>query len=632
MQRSSSCSLSSHTRLKVFSFVWYLVIPFVSPLHFDMSTSDKNSNDILYEGVAVPADGTADLSPKGTIPQEFQVGRIQYSKPIYIRDSISGRQADFSTNFSFTIIPFNPTKYSDGIALFLAPTGFTIPPNSGGGYLGLFNASTVDDGPRNRIVMVEFDTYGNKQKHYHDSPGQHIGINKNSLSSLVYSKWDPGSHSGNPTNVMVTYNSTSKNLSVFWSFDGELVSLDKKNFSLSYQIDLAEVLPESVAIGISASHGLHGARHIINSWGFTSNLDAVHPPSTNSLVEGIIDSKIHRLLIIIMAPIAGLLLIISAGSCLFMIKMRRKYQLCALTDIDKEIRALPLKFSYQELVVATSGFSQDRRLGQGGSCQVYKGLLNCMGRLVAVKRIFTRPNHSEKVFINEVKIISRTIHRNLVQLIGWCREEGEYLLKGSVRYRVALGLASALNYLHEELEQCILHRDIKAANILLDTDFNTKLGDFGVAKLVDPRFRTQSTDVVGTYGYLAPEYLNGWKATRESDMFSFGVVILEIACGRRTYQLGELDVPVYKWLGSSFDKKEMECLMMVGLWCMHPDPKRRPKAGQIIRFLQLEVPVPELPLTAHEAPILYQPSPLRIGSYCSSSEKSVQLSKMDHGS
>ncbi|KAF8022101.1 hypothetical protein BT93_G2293 [Corymbia citriodora subsp. variegata] len=337
-----------------------------------------------------------------------------------------------------------------------------------------------------------------------------------------------------------------------------------------------------------------------------------------------------------------------------MIKMRKKCEFRTLTRIDKEIVALPLKFSREELLVATNGFANDRRLGQGGSSQVYKGFLNRLDRLVAVKRIFAESKHSEKLFTNEVKILSRMIHRNLVQFIGWCQEEGEFLLvyeympNGSldnhlfgtrkslpwdVRCKIALGLALALDYLHEDLEQCVLHRDIKAANILLDTNFNTKLGDFGVAKLVDPRFRTQTTDVVGTYGYLAPEYLSEGKVTKESDMFSFGVVALEIACGRRTHHEGEFHVPLRKWvwqlylagnmleaadetLGLSFDRKETECLMMVGLWCVHPDPKRRPKARQVIKFLQQEVPVPELPLDTYEAPTSCQPSTHRTESSC----------------
>ncbi|KAK3420755.1 hypothetical protein EUGRSUZ_G01593 [Eucalyptus grandis] len=652
MQHANCFSLSFHARLIVLTLVCYPIIPYVSPVQFNISSFDNNTSGVLYEGVA-EARGFVDLTPQGPIEQQFVAGHIQYSEPVHVWDSISGSQADFSTHFSFTIEPFTSTKYSDGIAFFLAPAGFTMPYESGGPLLGLFSHTTVDDGARNQLVFVEFDTFVNQG---FDPPMRHVGININSIYSIVYSSWDPESHRGNSTNAVVSYNSTSKNLSVFWSFAGDPISLDKKSPSLSYQIDLAQVLPQSVVIGISASCGGIGERHILNSWGFTSDLDVVRSPSTNSPVKWA-HYKIYRLFTFITAPLASLMLIVSVGSCLFMIKMRKKYKHCALTDMEKEIRAFPLKFSYQELVEATSSFSQDRRLGQGGSCHVYKGLVNSLDRQVAVKRIFTESKHSEKVFINEVKILSRAIHRNLVQFIGWCQEKGEFLLvyeympNGSldnhlfgtrkvlpwdVRYRIALGLASALNYLHEDLEQCVLHRDIKTANILLDTDFNTKLGDFGVSKLVDPQFRTQTTDVVGTYGYLAPEYLNERKATRESDMFSFGVVVLEITCGRRTYQDGEFHVPLYKWvwqlylvgnmleavdqkLDSSFDRKEMECLMMVGLWCVHPDPRRRPKAGQVIRFLQLEVPVPELSPAAYEAPTFYQPSAPRIDSSSSSS-------------
>ncbi|XP_030450922.1 L-type lectin-domain containing receptor kinase IX.1-like [Syzygium oleosum] len=643
-----SCSLSLWTLLILFSLIRYPAIPFVSSLSFNISSFDANGGNILLEGVARIVSGSVELTDSTTPQPSFQVGRIQYSKPIDLWDSVTGRQADFFSRFSFTITPFNSTLYCDGMAFFLAPVGFTIPPNSGGPFLGLFNASTADGGPRNQIVTVESDTLSNSA---FDPPGQHIGINKNSLSSLVHAGWNAGSHSGNATDVMVTYNSTSKNLSVFWSFDDKPVSLDDKSSSLSCEIDLAEVLPESVAIGFSASYGILGERHGINSWEFISNLDVAHPPSTYATKKGV-KSKIYRLITFITVPVACLLLVISAGSCLFMIKMRDKCEFRALTYIDKEIVTLPLQFSYQELLVATNGFANDRRLGRGGSSQVYEGFLNRLDRRVAVKRIFAESKHSKKVFTNEVKIISRMIHRNLVQFIGWCQEEGEFLLvyeympNGSldnhlfgtrkilpwdVRYKIALGLALALNYLHEDLEQYVLHRDIKAANILLDTNFNTKLGDFGVAKLVDPQFRTQMTDVVGTYGYLAPEYLSEGKVTKESDMFSFGVVALEITCGTRTYQEGEFHVPLHKWvwqlylagnmleaadetLGSNFDRKQMECLMMLGLWCVHPDPKRRPKAGQVVRFLQGEVPVPELPLDTYEAPTSYQPLAQRIES------------------
>ncbi|KAL5558252.1 hypothetical protein UlMin_034463 [Ulmus minor] len=305
----------------------------------------------------------------------------------------------------------------------------------------------------------------------------------------------------------------------------------------------------------------------------------------------------------------------------------------ALANEDLERGAFPRKFSYQELVTATNGFAEDRKLGRGGSGQVYKGMLNDIDRQVAVKRIFQEFDHSERVFINEVKIISRLIHRNLVQFIGWCHEQDEFLLvyeympngcldanlygnrrtlPWEVRYKIVLGLASAINYLHEEAEQCVLHRDIKSANVLLDANFSTKLGDFGVAKLVDPRMRTQMTGVVGTLGYLAPEYVNGGRASKESDMYSFGVVALEIACGKRTFQDGEYHVPLMRrvWdlyvegniieaaderLEMKFDPNEMKTLLMVGLWCTHLKDNERPKAGQVIKALQLDSPMPELP-------------------------------------
>jgi serine/threonine protein kinase len=300
---------------------------------------------------------------------------------------------------------------------------------------------------------------------------------------------------------------------------------------------------------------------------------------------------------------------------------------------DLERLSLPRRFSYRELVAATIGFAEDRRLGQGGSGQVYRGIIPDLGCEVAVKRIFAESEHYEKVFINEVKIISRLIHKNLVQFIGWCHEQGECLLvyaympnssldahlfgcratlQWDLRYKIALGLASALHYLHEDAEQCVLHRDIKSANVMLDNGFSTKLGDFGIAKLVDPRLRTRTTGVAGTYGYMAPEYAFQGRASKESDMFSFGVVALEIACGRQTYQDGEYHMPLFEWvwqfylagnvldaaderLDMKFDPSEMECLLVVGLWCTHLNSKERPKAGQVMKVLLLESPLPQLP-------------------------------------
>ena len=226
-------------------------------------------------------------------------------------------------------------------------------------------------------------------------------------------------------------------------------------------------------------------------------------------------------------------------------------------------------------------------------------------------------------------------HRNLVQLIGWCHEKKELLLvyefmengsldshlfKGktmltwAMRYKIAQGLASALLYLHEEWEQCVVHRDVKSSNVMLDSNFNAKLGDFGLARLVDHEKGSQTTVLAGTMGYLAPECVVTGKASKETDVYSFGVVALEIACGRKPFDLKvqESRMRMVQWvwdlygtgqlleaadpkLSTNFDEKEMECLMVVGLWCAHPYHMLRPSIRQAIQVLNFEAPLPILP-------------------------------------
>ncbi|XP_021820909.1 L-type lectin-domain containing receptor kinase IX.1-like [Prunus avium] len=474
-----------------------------------------------------------------------------------------------------------------------------------------------------------------------DPPGLHVGINNNTLSSVVHTSWDPIGNSGKPAHARIAYNATTKNLSVFWTYEENPDNTNLSNSSLYYLIDLRKVLPELVTIGFSASTGLGLERHAITSWEFSSNWDSNEITGSRNK-----ETKKNKTFFIAAVAVSGFILILCVAIYSWLVVKKRSdghgnYSsdvASSTINTDLEILALPRRFSYNELVAATNGFAKDRRLGHGGSGQVYKGIIQDPGCTVAVKRIVAESEHYEKIFINEVKIISRLIHRNLVQFIGWCHEQGECLLvyaympnssldthlfgpkttlQWDFRYKIALDLASALHYLHEDAEQCVLHRDIKSANILLDNDFKTKLGDFGIAKLVDPRFRTQTTGVVGTFGYMAPEYANRGRASKESDMYSFGVVALELACGRRTYQDEEYHVPLFRWvwqlylagnllsaaderLDMNYVPNEMECLLIVGLWCTHPNNKKRPKAGQVMRVLQLEAPLPELPQDMHD--------------------------------
>ncbi|EER92759.1 hypothetical protein BDA96_01G516800 [Sorghum bicolor] len=298
----------------------------------------------------------------------------------------------------------------------------------------------------------------------------------------------------------------------------------------------------------------------------------------------------------------------------------------------------PKRFRCSELAVATGNFADDRKLGEGGFGSVYRGFLKEMNLHVAIKRVSKGSKQGRKEYATEVKIISRLRHRNLVQLIGWCHGGGELLLvyemmpNGSLdkhlystgntallpwplRHEIVLGLGSALLYLHEEWEQCVVHRDIKPSNVMLDASFHAKLGDFGLARLVDHGRGSHTTMLAGTMGYVDPECLITGKANAESDVYSFGIVLLEISCGRRPLvarREEEDAIHIVQWvwecygrgaildaadarLKGEFDARGMETVMVVGLWCAHPDRNHRPSIRQAVNVLRYEAPLPNLP-------------------------------------
>ncbi|GLU08077.1 hypothetical protein SLE2022_250030 [Rubroshorea leprosula] len=293
----------------------------------------------------------------------------------------------------------------------------------------------------------------------------------------------------------------------------------------------------------------------------------------------------------------------------------------------------PREFSYDELSKATKNFADEEKLGQGGFGAVYKGFLRDSNTNVAVKRVSRGSRQGIKEYASEIKIISRLRHKNLVKLIGWCHEKelllayefmpsgsldshlfkGRSLLPWEIRYKIVQGIASALLYLHEEGDFYVLHRDIKASNIMLDSAFNPKLGDFGLARLVDHKKESQTTLLAGTIGYIAPECHITGKTGKESDVYSFGVVALEIACGRKsiepTFEEQQASLVAWVWeaygnqtllgvadkkLSSYFNVKEMECLLIVGLWCAHPCRGMRPSIRQAIQVLNFEAVLPNL--------------------------------------
>ncbi|PIM99910.1 Serine/threonine protein kinase [Handroanthus impetiginosus] len=633
---------------KIAIFLVFLIHLYDS-VKFQVPRFSPDVTVILLEGDAVNSVGELEFN---RVDYLCRVGQIIYNGRVPLWGSNSGKLADFTTHFSFIIDTQNHTEYGHGIAFFLAPIGFQIPPNSVGGFLGLFNTSTTDSN-KSQIVSVEFDSFANPEW---DPPYEHVGINKNSIKSSATIPWNFTLHSGETADAWIVYNSTTKNLSVFWSYR------NTPNSSLSYQIDLKEVLPQWVTVGISAATGINVERQRLESWEFNSSLDINEGDGNTGKKIGLIVGLM----------LSGCVLVAAAGVAFVVLRKYRERTLdknnpeaANLTSINDDLErgAGPRRFSYQDLALATNNFSNERKLGEGGFGGVYKGYLIDLDITIAVKKISRGSKQGKKQYVTEVKIISMLRHRNLVQLIGWCHDHGEFLLvyefmpNGSldyhlfgrrnplswtVRYKIALGLASALLYLHKEWEQCVVHRDIKSSNVMLDSSFNVKLGDFGLARLMDHELGPQTTGLAGTLGYLAPEYVTTGRASKESDVYSFGVVALEIATGRKSadkqfekglvawvwdfYGNGQLISAMDEKLQMDFEPKQVECLMMVGLWCAYPDQTLRPSVRQAALVLSFEADLPKLP-TKMPVAMYHAPS----SSSISSVEPSITSSSINMG-
>ncbi|GLT34526.1 hypothetical protein SLA2020_090350 [Shorea laevis] len=287
-------------------------------------------------------------------------------------------------------------------------------------------------------------------------------------------------------------------------------------------------------------------------------------------------------------------------------------------------------FTYEELVRATNGFSEHNLLGEGGFGGVYKGCLPD-GREVAVKQLKIGGGQGEREFKAEVEIIHRIHHRHLVSLVGYCISENQRLLvydyvpnntlyfhlhgKGrpvldwATRIKIAAGAARGIAYLHEDCHPRIIHRDIKSSNILLDKNFEARVSDFGLAKLALDTNTHITTRVIGTFGYMAPEYAASGKLTEKSDVFSFGVVLLELITGRKPVDASQPlgDESLVEWarpllshaldteeygsladprLGGNYVESEMFRMVEAAAACVRHLAAKRPRMGQIGRALE----------------------------------------------
>ncbi|KAK8468237.1 hypothetical protein PHAVU_007G260400 [Phaseolus vulgaris] len=416
-------------------------------------------------------------------------------------------------------------------------------------------------------------------------------------------------------------------------------------------LNLSSFLQQEVYFGFSASTSNYTQQNCVRSWELSG--------------DDIRDNDKSLLWVYVTVPTV-IVFVIIGGLVIFFLRRKKSGHVEGPEDafqrIEDQIQyssMAPKKFRLKEITKATGGFSPQNKLGQGGFGTVYKGLLE--NKEVAVKRVSKNSRQGKQEFVAEVTTIGSLHHRNLVKLTGWCYENREFLLvyefmpNGSLdkylfgdfffgncgleggysltlnwetRHRVIHGVAQALDYLHNGCEKRVLHRDVKASNIMLDSDYNAKLGDFGLARTIEKRNETHHStkEIAGTPGYMAPETFLTGRATVETDVYAFGVLVLEVVCGKRpgnVYAQDDYKNSIVYWVWDLHGKgkvvrgvdgrlkkeeikeEEVECVLVLGLACCHPNPHQRPSMRTVLQVLNGEAPPPEV---AKERPVFMWPA------------------------
>ena len=577
----------------------------------------------------------------------FLIGRALYPQKIPTKKPNSSYVYPFSTSFIFSMAPYKNTLPGHGMVFIFVPfTGIEGATSSQN--LGLLNYTNGNS--KSHVFGVEFDVFKNQE--FDDISANHVGIDMNSLKSVEAhdAGYWPNSQGSNNTNSGAQDEKSFKelklnngeNYQVWIDYSDSLINVTMAPVGLarpqrpllSVPLNLSEVFEDEMYVGFTSSTGQLVQSHNLLAWSFSnSNFSLSEMLITTGLPSFVLPkSSIVRSKGFIAGVTVGGFFVIGIGA-LFWIKRQRRRARERGEMEEWELEYWPHRITYQEIEAATKGFSEENVIGVGGNGKVYKGVLKGGGAEIAVKCI-SHENDGMREFLAEISSLGRLKHRSLVGLRGWCkREKGSFMLvydymeNGSLdkwvfecdeskmlsyedRIRILKDVASAVLYLHEGWEAKVLHRDIKASNVLLDKDMNGRLGDFGLARMHDHGQVPNTTRVVGTVGYLAPEVIRSGRASAQTDVFGFGVLILEVMCGRRPIEEGKPPLEEWAWqfmvqgqllnalderlrARGGFDEEEVEKVLHLGLLCAYPDPSARPSMRQVVKVLEGKIELDE---------------------------------------
>lgn len=468
-----------------------------------------------------------------------------------------------------------------------------------------------------------------------------MGVDVNSLKSVGAHRagfWPDNSAAGDEESFEEVKLNNGKNYQVWIDYADSVINVTMAPVGkkkprrplLNFSLDLSDVFEDEMFIGFTGATGRLVEGHRILAWSFSNtNFSFSESLITSGLPSFVLPGSSifrSRWFITVLTVISLLVIVLLALFSLFWIRRKQRMARERAEMEEWELDYWPHRVSFQEIEAATKGFCDRNVIGIGGNGKVYKGVLG--GTEVAIKRISHENDEGMREFVAEISSLGRLKHRNLVGLRGWCKKEKgslilvyDYMENGSLdkwvfggdeskmlscedRIRILKDVAAGVLYLHEGWEAKVLHRDIKASNVLLDKEMNGRLGDFGLARMYQHGQVARTTRVVGTVGYLAPEVVRRGRASAQTDVYGFGILILEVICGRRPIEEGKPPLVEWVWqlmvqgeilravddrivdIENGVEDEEVEKMLHLGLLCTYPEVGARPTMRQVVKILE----------------------------------------------